>query len=117
MAATLRSFAIGTRSIQPRSISEYDVVETPAFTAATRCGQPTRMRSARKTRPIAMSSTGARIARSPYPSVIGKLPALLRPTKRPKPRSPTKAPSRMTGRPRTNTDPTEPVSWKPSYGV
>src|SRR6186997_3440497 len=44
-------------------------------------------------------------------------PAAPRSTNRPKPRSPTKAPSRMTGRPRTITERTAPVSSKPSYGV
>ena len=51
-----------------------------------------------------------------YLAVIGRCtatyppPAVARSTKRPKPRVPTKAPSRMTGRPRTKTERTAPVS-------
>lgn len=51
------------------------------------------------------------------PEAAAYPPAAPRSTNLPKPRVPTKAPSRMTGRPRTKTERTAPVTEKPSYGV
>lgn len=48
---------------------------------------------------------------------LGQPPAWPRSTNLPKPRVPTKWPSRITGRPRTKTERTAPESRKPSYGV
>ncbi len=59
------------------------------------------------------ASRAAGVARGAL-SIVGHCPAVPRSTKRPKPRVPTKAPSRMTGRPRRKTERTAPASVKPS---
>ena len=67
-------------------------------------------------RSILRAGAYPRITPTPCETGVGQ-PASPRSTNRPKPRVPTKEPSRMTGRPRTKTERTAPERRKPSYGV
>ena len=59
-AATFRIRLSATPSKRPSSIWEYVVRETPALAATTYCGQPSRIRSFRSSRPMPRSSIVAR---------------------------------------------------------
>ncbi len=112
--ATLRRVARVTRSMWPRSIAEYSALETRALSATSSWRQPRRSRTPRSRRPMPMSSTTRIVIPNAYLPVACQPPAWPRSTNWPKPRVPTNAPSRMTGRPRTKTERTAPVRARPS---